>query len=92
MSQQLYSQLLFGYFICEAMRPKIEIARVRKEKENRKNMHSVTTSLNAAFTLLSIIETISDKDTRHDGSKVVHDVVVWADNQASEEIDYNETT
>lgn len=71
--------------------PKSEIARINKEKEGRKTMHSVTTGLNAAFTLLSIIGTLSDKDTRHDGHKVVHDVVVWADNQVREEIDYTET-
>jgi hypothetical protein len=71
--------------------PKSEIARINKEKEGRKTMHSVTTGLNAAFTLLSIIGTLSDKDTGHDGHKVVHDVVVWADNQVREEIDYRES-
>ena len=71
--------------------PKSEIARISKEKEGRKTMHSVTTGLNAAFTLLSIIGTLSDKDSRNDGRKVVHDVVVWADNQVREEIDYTKT-
>lgn len=71
--------------------PKSEIARISKEKEGRKTMHSVTTGLNAAFTLLSIIGTLADNDKRNDGRKVVHDVVVWADNQVREEIDYNES-
>lgn len=71
--------------------PEMELGRINKEKEGRKTMHSVTTGLNAAFTLLSIIGTLSDKDTHHDGHKVVRDVVVWADNQVREEIDYSES-
>ncbi len=71
--------------------PEMVLGRIDKEKEGRKTMYSVTTGLNAAFTLLSIFGTLSDKDTRHDVHKVVHDVVVWANNQVREEIDYNES-
>lgn len=71
--------------------PEIELSRIKKEKDGIKTMHSVSTGLNAAFTLLSIIGTLSDKDTRNDGRKVLHNVVVWADNQVREEIDYSES-
>ncbi|HOI29026.1 MAG TPA: hypothetical protein PLZ15_04630 [Melioribacteraceae bacterium] len=71
--------------------PERELMQINREKESRKTIHSVATGLNAAFALLSIIGNLSDDDTRNDGAKVVHDVFVWADNQAREEIDYSES-
>lgn len=71
--------------------PERELMQINREKESRKTIHSVATGLNAAFALLSIIGNLSDDDSRNDGAKVVHDVFVWADNQAREEIDYSES-
>lgn len=74
-----------------AVDPQVEITRLVREKESRKKMHSVNTGLNTAFTLLSIINTLSDNNSRNDGHKIVRDVVFWADNQVREEVNYNET-
>ena len=77
--------------LMRAIDPEIELTQISKEKENRKTMHGVTTGLNAAFALVSIIADLSDNNKHNDGHKVVRDVAVWADNQIREEIDYNES-
>lgn len=77
--------------IMWAADPEIELKQITKEKENRKTMHGITTGLNAAFALVSIIADLSDNNKYGDGHKVVRDVAVWADNQIREEIDYNES-
>ena len=71
--------------------PEIELTQIIKEKENRKTMHGVTTGLNAAFALVSIIADLSDNNKHGDGHRVVRNVAVWADNQIREELDYNES-
>lgn len=77
--------------LMSAADPEIELKQISKEKESRKTMHGVTTGLNAAFALVSIIADISDNNKHGDGHRVVRNVAVWADNQIREEIDYSES-
>lgn len=71
--------------------PEMEISRINKEKDGRRTVFTVTSGLNTAFTLLSIVGTLADKGTRNNVHRVVRDFVVWADNQVRAEINYNES-
>lgn len=79
----------FGIML--AADPEIQLTHINKEKESRKTMHGVTSSLNAAFALVSIIADLSDNNKYGDGHKVIRNVTVWADNQIREEINYSES-
>jgi len=72
-----------------AVDPEKEIDAINKGIKTRKTFHEITTGANAAFTLLSIIGTLTDNNSRNDAHKVLHKVGRWADAQIREEIDYD---
>lgn len=75
--------------IFHAINPENEIDAINKGIKSRKTFHEIATGANAAFTLLSIIGTLADNNSRNDAHKIIHKVGRWADVQIREEIDYD---
>ncbi|MBX3009684.1 MAG: hypothetical protein KF816_16795 [Melioribacteraceae bacterium] len=91
-AEALQSDLLSNdhrFPIFNAVNPENEIDAINKGIKSRKTFHEIATGANAAFTLLSIIGTLADNNSRNDGHKIIHKVGRWADVQIREEIDYD---
>ena len=72
-----------------ALDPEKEIDEISKEVEQRNSLHAAITGINIAFAVINVAGDIADNRSRHKARKVADDIAVWADNQNSEEIDYN---
>lgn len=91
-AEALQSDLLSNdhrFPIFNAVNPENEIDAINKGIKSRKTFHEIATGANAAFTLLSIIGTLADNNSRNDAHKIIHKVGRWADVQIREEIDYD---
>lgn len=72
-----------------ALYPEKQIQKINGDMESRSTVHGVVTGLNLFFALVSVVADITDKDDENDLHEVSRDIGMWADNQISEEIDYN---
>jgi hypothetical protein len=91
-AEALQSDLLSNdhhFPIFNAINPESEIDAINKGIKTRKTFHEIASGANTAFTLLSIIGTLADNNSRNDAHKIIHKVGRWADVQIREEIDYD---
>ncbi|MCW8850434.1 MAG: hypothetical protein OQJ81_10690, partial [Melioribacteraceae bacterium] len=70
-----------------AVDPEQQINKLDQSIKERDNSHDVSTGLNVAFALLSTIVDLTDGEDNN-AEEVLENVVVFADNQISEEVSY----
>jgi hypothetical protein len=81
------SKKLLNHNDINAIDPERQINKLDLAIKERDNSHDVSTGLNVAFALLSTIVDLTDGEDNN-AEEVLENVVVFADNQISEEVSY----